>query len=241
MDEFLENSLMHFANPYYNPAKAHEYYMRTRKLKGYPKTRPDLRKPHANSMPKLRGDLQRATWRNSSAKLKGQQKAAQLKAKAAHEANLRGLVAGAQKKASAISSKIQQYADKKMGGLGSTVPSGLTYEQQKQWLKSHAGNMQKIRGDQHSDMKKAVAQVSSDLKSAVSAAKSAYAASKKKSAADYKAKSLAERNRIATKVAVTHKPRKGRKKGTGTGKGVSKADAARYDKVISAYKKKNGI
>lgn len=29
-----ENSLKHYASPYYDPVKAHEYYMRTRELKG---------------------------------------------------------------------------------------------------------------------------------------------------------------------------------------------------------------
>ena len=30
----MDNDLQHYASPYYDPQKAHEYYMRTRELKG---------------------------------------------------------------------------------------------------------------------------------------------------------------------------------------------------------------
>ena len=30
----MDNNLQHYASPYYDPQKAHEYYMRTRELKG---------------------------------------------------------------------------------------------------------------------------------------------------------------------------------------------------------------
>lgn len=33
-EEFIHDYLMHYANPYYDPVKAHEYYMKHRKLKG---------------------------------------------------------------------------------------------------------------------------------------------------------------------------------------------------------------
>ena len=34
MDEHKVAVLRHYASPYYDPQKAHEYYMRTRELKG---------------------------------------------------------------------------------------------------------------------------------------------------------------------------------------------------------------
>lgn len=34
MDENKIATLRHYASPYYDPVKAHEYYMRTRELKG---------------------------------------------------------------------------------------------------------------------------------------------------------------------------------------------------------------
>lgn len=34
MDELKVAVLRHYASPYYDPEKAHEYYMRTRELKG---------------------------------------------------------------------------------------------------------------------------------------------------------------------------------------------------------------
>ena len=34
MDEVKTAELRHYASPYYDPVKAHEYYMRTRELKG---------------------------------------------------------------------------------------------------------------------------------------------------------------------------------------------------------------
>ena len=34
MNEYESDSLSHYASPYYDPVKAHEYYMRTRELKG---------------------------------------------------------------------------------------------------------------------------------------------------------------------------------------------------------------
>ena len=34
MSDLPKNTIAHYASKYYDPVKAHEYYMRTRKLKG---------------------------------------------------------------------------------------------------------------------------------------------------------------------------------------------------------------
>lgn len=34
LEEMMQSELMHYASPYYDPVKAHEYYMKTRQLKG---------------------------------------------------------------------------------------------------------------------------------------------------------------------------------------------------------------
>lgn len=78
-DEEVRNFIRHFADQYYDPVKAHEYYMRTRKLKG---------RQQAFST-KGFSEKQKQAWAYIKDRIRQEQKANSVRAQQIRDANIK--------------------------------------------------------------------------------------------------------------------------------------------------------
>lgn len=94
-DDFIESFLAHYASEFYDPVKAHEYYLKTRELKG--------RKTGQG----LRTQGQKEAFNYSSAQIDAAQKADEQKAQASVQEQVQKLQEAAQAKAQELQTKLQ--------------------------------------------------------------------------------------------------------------------------------------
>lgn len=197
-----DTEILHYASPYYDPVKAHEYYMRTRELKGrrstsnlddegkkiwsYTKNQIKTEKKGAleNEKTKTNSTITQLRANAEETKARINEKLEQLKAKlSAQSENDRASVSNK------TSAKIEEIKAQQM-------PSGLTKRQQQKWMINKKKKIQRLQSDADKEKKSITTkaanefntnksesqakkrQVSAELKSVISATREAYKSAK---------------------------------------------------------------
>lgn len=155
--------LAHYASPYYDPVKAHEYYMRTRELKG------------RRSTAKL-SDEGKKVWGYTKEQIKAEKKTKVEQARATQKQTVETERAQAKAKREQIAKKLKRMKKKEWG-----------------------------QGERE--------RVAAQLKSAVEAARAAYAAAKADLDSSYEEIYQREFERIAAEMPKVKKARKTKKTG----------------------------
>lgn len=150
MDENYEDFLEHYASPYYDPVKAHEYYEAHKKLKGRFST-------------KGMTEEQRAQWKQARTTASEQKKASKTSTRESHKATVTAVRASAQaskqriidslkQKLTAIAEQSErtklQYSDKK-------VPKTASAEQKERMKRQNAIGRDKATRQATHDREKA--------------------------------------------------------------------------------------
>lgn len=173
--------LSHYASPYYDPVKAHEYYMRTRVLKG----RKPAQKLSAASKQKQREGL---LYAKEQVRTK---RAADLKSSAkAQEAKLKALQTNATKRRDAITKKLNDRVTQlkaQADSIRKNAISATANEKLKNYLnKQNVYRTNKANAQANKEAQEAaraaneeIKKVGSDLKDAVKKARESYTASRK--------------------------------------------------------------
>ena len=229
--------LMHYASPYYDPVKAHEYYMRTRELKG------------RRSTSKL-SDKGKETWAYAKNSIKEEKKGkvenakneqnAKIAAHRAHAEESRQRITARLKKLNeALTAKASAKRKKNSEDVNAKIkkiqeeeyPSGISKEEKAKMVAERKEEIAKLRGEARADNAKVTKKtskerssnsqdakeqrqvVATELKGAIAAAREAYKAAKSQLDASYEEIYQREFDKIAAsfpKVSKSKKKRKGR-------------------------------
>lgn len=166
-----KDAIAHYASPYYDPEKAHEYYMKTRELKG----RSSLgTSDNSRSIGKL-NDSGKVIWDQVKGNIKDEKTAAKKSADAQRNAQIAALKNQAQQSQEKIFEKLEKIQNafvKKPGAFDKAVKKGFSK-----------------------------AKVSSELKATILAVRTAYAQYKKSMDASYESIYQAEYDKILSEYA----------------------------------------
>lgn len=174
----LDNFLAHYASEYYDPVKAREYYLRTRKLKG----RDALSKNQSKVLAVTRDNINRkqnSALKKEAGDLKKQSKTAQSKANA---------------KIAEISSKVDTFF--KEAKDQPAIPEDASPRVRALLETKQANAEREAIGSGYKDVKKA----GTEMRAAISKARERYAARTKKINTKYKKALKTETKNIRTKV-----------------------------------------
>lgn len=222
-----KDSLIHYASKYYDPVKAHEYYMRTRELKG--------RRSTANL-----SDEGKKVWSYTKNEISTQKKADVEARKSERDAALESIRSNAKATRESISKKLEQLkaalaesskkeresVAKKTSSeiekvLAEEMPKGLSKKQRIKWIAEKDKKIAKLRADAGSDLSK----ISKDAKQ--TSAEYSEDASNQRAAVATKLKSTIE----ATRAAYTAAKKS-------LDESYESIYQAEYDKILSEYGKK---
>ena len=169
--------LAHYASKYYDPVKAHEYYMRTRELKGRQRSTAAL------------NEEGKKVWAYTKEQIDGQKKVDKAKAKLESEQKMKDLRAKAEKTKAAISQSLKKFeetlAKRRTAELeklmGEKIPEGLSEEERAKRIAARNKKISKIYSDSKKDRARKAkslsaeqSQVAAELQSAISAARETY-------------------------------------------------------------------
>lgn len=226
-------TLIHYASPYYDPVKAHEYYMRPRELKGRNRSSASL------------SDKGKEVWSYTKNQITTSKKASIASEKEKTDAEVKTLRNNAKATRERISSKLKELKEKlttesqtKKSQIDKTkesrieqyqnikIPSNVSAERKAQLRAEKAEKIAEIRNDAKADkatvteetkIQKSEAsasakaekeQVSLQLKSAISAAREAYKQIKANITASYETIYQNEYDKIKSEYAKTSKRKK---------------------------------
>jgi hypothetical protein len=212
VDELIHDALSHYADKYYDPAKAHAYYLRIRQLKG--------RTPGST----IRGQAQKEAWAYAKNQITTQNKKQKTAQAVAYHKKVTRLQSTANKKMNGMVTQIQHYAQKLNSQTtafytnAANVGPNASTAQLKGALGTIQGQGKKLSNLNNkakaAEQRKVLAQrrlVAKQLHAAIMAARKDYNAQKAKLASGYKSTLTTEYHNIATKVPVTSAPKKPRK------------------------------
>lgn len=157
------DTLAHYSSPYYDPAKAHEYYERTKKLKGGGSASASLSKPSDSGFTK--------------AKLTGAKDKDLDAIKAERDEKLTALRTKAEAKSQAIQAKLADAIAKKADAIlkrMENLPEDADPDLVKKLMASHSKNANKARQQAHKEM----ASVMTSIRSAIASTKQNYSANR---------------------------------------------------------------
>lgn len=118
-DEFIEEFLSHYASEFYDPVKAHEYYLKTRELKGRQKGEG------------ITTQTQKEAFNYSNAQIDAAQKADEQKAQTSVQEQIQKLQETAQAKAQELQAKLQAVMDRLAKGRDADLAQVNADEKQK--------------------------------------------------------------------------------------------------------------
>lgn len=174
------DSLCHYASKYYDPVKAHEYYMRTRELKG------------RRSSSKL-SDEGKEAWAYTKEQITTSKKADAEALKAEKEKKIAALRADSEKTKERIMERLadlKKAIDAKRKNkldalLEQTLPEGLSKEERARRIARRDKQIAKLYSDSKSDKAKAtknsnkeISEVGTKLRATITAARESYSSNK---------------------------------------------------------------
>lgn len=174
----MDNNLQHYASPYYDPQKAHEYYMRTRELKG------------RRSATKL-SDEGKKVWSYTKNEIKAEKKAKVEGEQEKRKQTITALRERASATREQISARLKELND------ALTKRASRKKEAIDSDKKSDAANSANASAERK--------QVASRLKSAISAAREAYKAAKESLDSSYEEIYQREFDKIAAEMPKVSK------------------------------------
>lgn len=197
--------LAHYASKYYDPQKAHEYYMRTRELKG--------RKKNTRSTSALT-DEGKEIWKVSKDSITTEKKGEVEKEKKAKDEKVTKHRDDAKATRERISAQLQSLNAKLSSDISSKVEqirsnSKMSKQQKAVEIAKIRGEGQAERSKNSADAQSQRASVAADLRGVVQATREAYKAAKTKINESYEQIYQEEYDKIA---AAYGKPKKGSKK-----------------------------
>ena len=232
MDEITEEILMHYASPYYDPVKAHEYYMRTRELKGRRSTSKlndqgkeiwsfakNQIKEEKNSKVEAAKNEQDAKTQEHRAKAEESRRRITEKLKELNEALTAKAKASREKNSADVNAKIKRIQEK-------AYPSGISKETKAKLAAARKEEIARLRGEAKTDNAKTSADtskekasnsqdakaqresVATELKGAIVAAREAYKAAKTQIDSSYEEIYQQEFDKIAASFPKASKSKK---------------------------------
>lgn len=140
-----DSSLTHYSSKYYNPAKAREYYLRTRRLKGRRPAQAQLVNPKRKTAAKAPPTT--AKQRAALSKAKTAAKRAELeKAKKANEQRIAAAQAKSKASRAKVASKLKELRVKVLERFMKNmtrIPKGASPERAAQLAKAHRADVQR--------------------------------------------------------------------------------------------------
>lgn len=190
-DAFIESFLAHAGSQYYDAAKAHEYYERTKELKG------------RQSTTNLKSQGQKEGWSYAKAKV-GEAKKADLDTTAeANKGQLAQLRSNSAQRREAIATKIAALMDKITGdvqGAIDSLPQGLSKEQRAKRVAQIRKDSSNARSSGRAAGGAEREKVAADLKSGIDDAREAYKKARDQIKAKYDETLQTEYDAIRTNV-----------------------------------------
>lgn len=132
-----KDAIAHYASPYYDPEKAHEYYMKNRKLKGRSSSGSDTTS-NTRSTSKL-NDSGKAVWKQVQGNIKAEKKSVKENLNAQRDAQIEALkhkTEQSQEKIFAKLEKIQNATFKKKGTFDKAVKKSFSKQKASRELKA---------------------------------------------------------------------------------------------------------
>lgn len=219
----INEPLQHYASPYYDPVKAHEYYMRTRELKGRRSTtklNDEGKKVWAYTKNEISGKKKEKVKEEQE---KRKQKIAELRAKAKVtreqiSAKLKELNAQLTEESSSRRSRVDSRKKSDLEDIGEEAEDQKERIDEKKnteierlmAIEIPSGLSKEERADNSANAKSEREKVSAELKAAVTAAREAYKAAKENLDATYEDLYQQEFDKIASEYKAVKK-RKRRK------------------------------
>ena len=219
----INEPLQHYASPYYDPVKAHEYYMRTRELKGRRSTtklNDEGKKVWAYTKNEISGKKKEKVKEEQE---KRKQKIAELRAKAKVtreqiSAKLKELNAQLTEESSSRRSRVDSRKKSDLEDIGEEAEDQKERIDEKKnteierlmAIEIPSGLSKEERADNSANAKSEREKVSAELKAAVTAAREAYKAAKENLDAPYEDLYQQEFDKIASEYKAVKK-RKRRK------------------------------
>lgn len=223
-----KDSLTHYASKYYDPVKAHEYYMRNRELKG---------KRSSSAL----NEEGKKVWASTKNEIAEEKKAASTAIKTEHDTKIEALRSKAAATNKSITARLDQLErtlakkaerekeaiDKKRSAeldklLEMKIPEGLSKEERAKRIARRDQKIAKL----YSDSKEDKAKVSNDIRS---------------EKATNQSNASAERTRVATelKSAISAAREAYAKSKTSLDESYETIYQSEYDKILSEYGKKS--
>lgn len=172
---YEKDAIAHYASPYYDPEKAHEYYMKNRKLKGRSGSSSGSdTSDNSRSTSKL-NDSGKVIWKQVKGNIKNEKKAAKKSADAQRDAQIAALKNQTQQSQDKIFAKLEKLQNatfKKKGAFDKAVKKGFSK-----------------------------AKVSSELRATIQAVRAAYKQYKQSMDASYESIYQAEYDKILSEYA----------------------------------------
>lgn len=252
MEHDRDNSLQHYASPYYDPVKAHEYYMRTRELKG------------RRSTSKL-SDEGKKVWSYTKSQITTEKKSkveSEIQKKDSKVEVLRTHAQGTRQRISTKLKKLNEILSNKSKAkrkaiserkeseikrlMDQEIPKGISKEKRAELIAERNEKIAELRNDAKSDTERVNAdtkkeresnsadasqkreKVATELKSAIEATRAAYKEAKTSIDESYEEIYQREFDRILSEYA---KPAKTSKSKTTTRKTKFSAKAAKLPKM----------
>lgn len=194
----INEPLQHYASPYYDPVKAHEYYMRTRELKGRRSTtklNDEGKKVWAYTKNEISGKKKEKVKEEQE---KRKQKIAELRAKAKVT---REQISAKLKELNAQLTEIERL-------MAIEIPSGLSKEERAKRVAERNEKIAKLRDDASEDKSKVSEQAKAEkeeVRTSASRKKKRITEDTKEERADNSANAKSEREKVSAelKAAVT--------------------------------------
>ena len=219
----IDELLQHYASPYYDPVKAHEYYMRTRELKGRRSTtklNDEGKEIWAYTKNEITSEKKEKVKEEQE---KREQKIAELRAKAKEtreqiSAKLKKLNAQLTEESSSRRSRVDSRKKSDLEDIGEEAEDQKERIDEKKnaeierlmAIEIPSGLSKEERADNSANAKSEREKVSTELKAAVTAAREAYKAAKENLDATYEELYQQEFDKIASEYKAVKK-RKRRK------------------------------
>ena len=243
MREVKTAQLVHYASPYYDPVKAHEYYMRTRQLKGRQRSTAYLNeegkkvwaftKENINTEKKSKAEAAQVARKKKSEALRSRAKALSLALSTQLINFKKNLTNRLKEDRDSLAAK----RDAQIAQIRNTpIPKGISKEKKAELLAERREKIAKLRGEYKSESDKASyktksgqeafheeytakkEKVRSELKTAIEAAREAYKAAKSELDFSYEEIYQREYDRIASEYKKVDRPRATKEKKNKSGK-----------------------
>lgn len=199
----INEPLQHYASPYYDPVKAHEYYMRTRELKG------------RRSTTKL-NDEGKKVWAYTKNEISGKKKEKVKEEQEKRKQKIAELRAKAKVTREQISAKLKELnaqlteesSSRRSSLMAIEIPSGLSKEERAKRVAERNEKIAKLRDDASEDKSKVSEQAKAEkeeVRTSASRKKKRITEDTKEERADNSANAKSEREKVSAelKAAVT--------------------------------------